>query len=92
MVESPGLTTHAFGTAAECLDTFDGHRIACWVLDVHLPGMAGGGVTVLYGNSEAAIPKATNVPMYDRSLVIFKDPVPPLRRDFERRDIVRVES
>ncbi len=55
------------------------------------PGVEGGGVTVVFANSTGAIPRAKNVPMYDRSLVIFKDRRPILRRDFERRHVVRVE-
>ncbi len=55
------------------------------------PGVEGGGVTVVFANSTRAIPRAQNVPMYDRSLVIFKDRRPILRHDFERSHVVRVE-
>ena len=55
------------------------------------PGTERGGVTVLLANSEAAIPKAENVRMYDRSLIIFKDQTPVVRRDFEPARIVPVE-
>ena len=54
------------------------------------PDVTGGGITVVFANSSAAVPAAWNVPMYDRSLVIFKDKMPVLRRDFERRHIVPV--
>ena len=65
-----------------------GDAILC---TVRHPGVEGGGVTVLFANSVAAIPKPRNVPMYDRSLVIFKDGVPTLRRDFEIARVVHVE-
>jgi hypothetical protein len=55
------------------------------------PGVSGGGVTVLYANSQEATPAANVIPMYDRGLVIFKDRRPILRHDFERRHVVRVE-
>jgi hypothetical protein len=56
------------------------------------PGVPGGGVTVVYGNSPAAIPKAGNVPMYEHSLIIFRDGIPTLRRDFERRTVIPVQQ
>lgn len=65
-----------------------GHALLCTVAH---PGVAGGGVTVLYANSEEAIPSARGVPMYDRSLVIFEKRRPILRRDFEQHRIVQVE-
>ena len=58
---------------------------------IHHPGVAGGGVTVVYANSEAAIPKAMNVPMYEHSLVIFRNGRPVVRHDFEKPRIVSVE-
>lgn len=64
-----------------------GDAVLCTVTH---PGVAGGGVTVVFANSEAAIPIPMFLPMYDRSLVIFKDRRPILRRDFERRHIVSV--
>ncbi len=64
------------------------HAVLCTVAH---PGVEGGGVTVLYANSEGAIPSARGVPMYDRSLVIFKNRRPILRRDFERHRIMQVE-
>jgi len=53
--------------------------------------VAGGGVTVVYANSEAAIPKAMNVPMYEHSLVIFRNGRPVVRHDFGKPRIVSVE-
>jgi hypothetical protein len=58
---------------------------------VRHPDVKGAGVTVLYANSETAIPKAANVLMYDRSLVIFMDRLPILRADFENPRIIPVE-
>jgi hypothetical protein len=58
---------------------------------VNHPGSATSGVTVLFANSEEAIPPARNLPMYDRSLVIFHDQHPVLRRDFEHAEVVPVE-
>jgi len=55
------------------------------------PGVPGGGVTVVYGNSPVALPKAANIPMYEHSLVIFRDGAPVLRRDFEHPRTVQVE-
>jgi len=65
-----------------------GHALLCTSLH---PGVEGGGVTVVFANSEAALPKPANIPMYDRSLVIFNDRTPIVRKDFESRKIVRVE-
>jgi len=58
---------------------------------IHHPGMSGGGVTVVFANSEAAIPKAMNVPMYEHSLVIFRDGRPMVRHDFETPKILSVD-
>jgi hypothetical protein len=58
---------------------------------IHHPGVPGGGVTVVYANSEAAIPKAMNVPMYEHSLLIFRNGRPVVRHDFEKPRIVSVE-
>ena len=66
-----------------------GYAVLC---TVRHPDVPGGGVTVLYANDEAAIPRPWNIPMYDRSLVIFQDQRPILRHDFERRHTVRVEQ
>jgi hypothetical protein len=65
-----------------------GHSVLC---TARHPGVPGGGVTVLYANSDEATPAANVIPMYDRSLVVFKDRRPILRHDFERRHVVRVE-
>ncbi len=59
---------------------------------VRHPGVDGGGVTVLYGNSVSAIPNPDHLMMYDRSLVIFKDGRPTVQRDFERPRRVLVEQ
>ena len=64
-----------------------GYAVLCTV--VH-PGVDGGGVTVVFANSEEAIPPAMFLPMYDRSLVIFKNGRPILRRDFELRNRVTI--
>ncbi len=74
---------------------FDGVTYAeeehAFVCTVSHPGVPGGGVTALYGNSEAAIPPANFIPMYDRSLVIFKNRMPIYRHDFERRNVIAVD-
>lgn len=62
-----------------------GHAVLC---TVRHPGVPGGGVTVVYGNSEEAIPRAQLIPFYENSLIIFKDGIPILRRDFEPRPVV----
>ncbi len=54
------------------------------------PGVPGGGITVVYGNSESGIPKAMNVPMYEHSLVIFDKTKPTVRLDFEKHTTVTV--
>lgn len=54
------------------------------------PGLPGGGITVVYGNSEAGIPKPMNVPMYEHSLVIFDQGKPTVHLDFEEHQIVSV--
>jgi aminopeptidase N len=58
---------------------------------VHHPAVEGGGVTVLYANSEAAIPSPAGIPMYPYSLVIFKNGQRVDFADFERKLIVPVE-
>jgi len=55
------------------------------------PGAEGRGVTVVFANSEDAFPRPNVIPMYDRSLVIYKNHRAVLRRDFERRNVVDVE-
>lgn len=54
------------------------------------PGVPGGGITVIYANSEEAIPKPMNVPMYAHSLVIFNAKKPTVRLDLEKRNSVPV--
>ncbi|MDO8632497.1 MAG: M1 family aminopeptidase [Phycisphaerales bacterium] len=55
------------------------------------PGVSGGGVTVVFANSESAIPQARLISFYEHSLVIFRDGMPVLRQDFEPSQAVRVE-
>ncbi|MCH7840078.1 MAG: hypothetical protein IID38_07575 [Planctomycetes bacterium] len=55
------------------------------------PGVIGGGVTVLYANSPSAIPNPALISMYDRSLVIFEERRPTVRKDFELSIRVPVE-
>lgn len=55
------------------------------------PGVPGGGVTVVFANSESAIPLARLISFYEHSLVIFRDGMPVLRQDFEPSHAVRVE-
>jgi hypothetical protein len=56
------------------------------------PGVPGGGVTVVYANSDGAAPKGMNIPMYDNGLVIFKNGRPVLRRDFVPQTAVVVKQ
>ncbi len=55
------------------------------------PGVAGGGVTVVFANSDEAIPRAMLIPFYDHSAVIFHDQKPISRSDFEIQNIVEVD-
>ncbi len=64
------------------------HAVLCTVSH---PGVPGSGVTVVFANSEAAIPSPFRIPMYDRSLVIFEEGKPVLQRDLENHRIVQVE-
>lgn len=57
---------------------------------VRHPGVAGGGVTVVYANSEDSIPSPFAVPMYEHSLVVFEQGRPSVRLDFEKHDIQAV--
>jgi len=66
-----------------------GHAILATVAH---PGLPGGGITVVYANSEAAIPSAFAIPMYDRSVVIFKDKMAIHRQDLEQRPSVIVDG
>lgn len=66
-----------------------GHAVLC---TARHPGVPGGGVTVVYGNSEAAIPRAELIPFYENSMVVFKDGIPVFRRDFEPKNVVPVRG
>lgn len=66
-----------------------GHAVLC---TARHPGVPGGGVTVVYGNSEAAVPRPELIPFYDNSMIVFEDAVPILRRDFELQNIVPVRD
>jgi len=55
------------------------------------PGVEGGGVTVLFANSDEAIPRAMLIPFYDHSVVIFHNQKPIIRSDFEIHNIVEVD-
>jgi Peptidase family M1 domain len=54
------------------------------------PGLPGGGITVVFANSDAAIPSAFVIPMYDRSVVVFKNKRAVHRQDLEHRAVVIV--
>ncbi|MHC5110868.1 MAG: M1 family metallopeptidase [Planctomycetota bacterium] len=54
------------------------------------PDVSQGGITVVFGNSEEAIPNPGFIPFYDRSLVIFENGRPIVRHDFEPRHLVDV--
>lgn len=69
--------------------TEPGHAVLC---TARHPGVPGGGVTVVYGNTAEAIPRAELIPFYENSLVVFKDGVPILRRDFEPRNVIKVRN
>jgi hypothetical protein len=64
-----------------------GDAVLCTVAH---PGVPGGGVTVVYANSGESVPSAFAIPMYDRSLVVFRNGRAVLKRDFERRPTVPV--
>lgn len=66
-----------------------GHAVLC---TVRHPGVPGGGVTVVYGNSEEAIPRAELIPFYENSMVVFKGGIPVFRRDFEPRSVIPVRD
>jgi len=65
-----------------------GDAVLCTVAH---PGVPGGGITVVFANSIEAVPSAFAVPMYDRSLVLFKNGRATLKKDFERRAIITVK-
>jgi len=67
----------------------DGDAILCTAAHPHVPG---GGVTVLFANSEAAIPRPRIIPFYDRSVVIFRSGVAVSRHDLEYRSVIPVEG
>lgn len=79
-IEFPVRWMHAGFTFENQEFTEPGHSLLC---TIRHPGVPGGGVTVFYGNSEEAIPRAELIPFYENSLIIFKDGIPILRRDFE---------
>ena len=54
------------------------------------PGVPGGGITVVFANSEDAAPKGMNIPMYEHSLIIFENSRPTVRLDFEKHQSVAV--
>jgi len=54
------------------------------------PGVPGGGITVVYANSDAAIPRPMTIPMYAHSMVIFHNKVPTVRLDLEKHEEVPV--
>jgi hypothetical protein len=56
------------------------------------PSLKGGGVTVVFANSEAGIPRAFTIPFYDRSVVIFKQGMAVLREDLEVHKEAAVET
>lgn len=55
------------------------------------PSASDAGVTVVYANSASAIPKASYIPMYEHSTVIFQNGRPAVRADDELRVRVEVE-
>lgn len=54
------------------------------------PGTPGGGITVVFANEAANLPPASFLPMYDHSVVVFRDKRAILRKDLESRDLVPV--
>lgn len=57
----------------------------------HHPDHPDGGVTVLFANSESAIPRAMLIPFYEHSIVVFESGRAILRRDVEKLPRVKVE-
>jgi len=55
------------------------------------PGVPGGGITVFYGNTDAALPPAMLIPFYEHSVVVFEAGRPIDRRDLESRITIPVE-
>lgn len=68
--------------------TDEGDGVLCTVSH---PAVEGGGITVVYANSEEAIPKAFLIPHYPYSIVIFKNGMASLRQDFEKHHKVSVK-
>jgi hypothetical protein len=68
--------------------TDPGHAVLCTIMR---PETDARGVTVVFANSPDAFPRPNVIPMYDRSLVVYKNHRPILRHDFERRNVVKVE-
>ncbi len=64
-----------------------GDAILCTLAN---PKLEKGGITIVYANSEEAIPKPMNIPFYDRSLVIFQNGAAEVRADFEPREMIEV--
>jgi hypothetical protein len=63
------------------------HAVLC---TIHHPGQKNAGVTLVFAHSEEAYPKAANLLMYDRSLILFQDRTPIVREDFEPRRVIPV--
>ena len=64
------------------------HGILC---TIRHPNLEKGGVTIIYANSESAIPRSAVVLYYPYSIVIFDDHKPVVRDDFELSPVVAVE-
>lgn len=75
--------------------TFDGVTYAgaaeAVLCTVPHPQVAGGGISVVYGNTAEALPNGFNLLMYEHSLLVFRDQRPVVRRDLEYREVVEVE-
>ena len=54
------------------------------------PGAVGGGITVVFANDSSALPPASILPMYDHSLVIFRNKQAVLKRDLEKPVVVPI--
>ncbi len=61
------------------------------LITVRHPGVVGGGVTIVYGNSDEAAPKASLIPFYEHSVVIFKNRRAVSRHDIELHHVVTVD-
>lgn len=58
----------------------------------HHPDHPEGGVTVLFANSDSAIPRAMLIPFYEHSIVVFEAGRAMLKRDVEKPLRVKVEN